>query len=122
MAAASTAGRFGDQVVETGRVFGQGGTDGLILYALILANFLMFAALIIHLIVTSRTMHNMSKNCHDEGVQFAEASKEAASALRELAQSIASKAAGDQAHQQAVSALMGQILSARGRIDRDQNI
>ena len=115
-ATASSASQVaGSSAVEVGHIFAGGGTDGLILYALVLSDFLMFLALVATLIITSRTTNVLSKNCHDEGVEFASASKDAAGALRELAQSISSKAAGDAAHQAAISALMGQMLSEKAR-------
>jgi hypothetical protein len=38
----STASDVADATVQVGHVFGQGGTDGLILYALVLSSFLLF--------------------------------------------------------------------------------
>lgn len=59
MAAAIT--KSGDQAVEVGRVFAQGGIDGLVLYALILATFLMFIVAISAVIIGYRAAERKAK-------------------------------------------------------------
>lgn len=54
---ASTTGEITRATVDVGRVFGAGGTDGLILYALVLSTFLMFIVAIAAIVFCFRYIH-----------------------------------------------------------------
>jgi cbb3-type cytochrome oxidase subunit 3 len=59
---ASTTGEITRATVDVGRVFGAGGTDGLILYALVLSNFLMFIVVIAVIFWTFRYIARSQQN------------------------------------------------------------
>jgi hypothetical protein len=110
--------------VDVGHIFGQGGTDGLILYALILAVFLQFLALIIISILTSRERtraaverERLSDNCHAQAVEFASASRLAAEALKDAATAIASSASADMTFKQNMSGLLERLELALARFE-----
>lgn len=107
----------GEAAVEVGKVFGTGGTDGLILYALILATFLMFLALVFVLVFSSRTIKASQENERALAQVFREASGETAEALRELATSVATTAASDATRQIHEEAAASRIESALRRIE-----
>ena len=94
-----------DATVEVGRVFGEGGTDGLILYALILATFLMFLAVIAVVLLLRRSMASLD----NQAKAFASASEKSAAALTELATALADASGQDRAHQQMVAMTLGQL-------------
>lgn len=51
--------------VEVGRVFGQGGTDGLILYALVLSTFLMFLIAVAAVLMGYRAIEKKTRMSND---------------------------------------------------------
>lgn len=103
--------------VQVGQVFGQGGTDGLILYALILATFLMFLALIMVLILAFRAIGKRDTQFAEQSSEFAEASKETATALSSLAAAIAAKDAGDQVFRAGNTATLARVEGELARRD-----
>jgi hypothetical protein len=113
----SAARDAGQAAVEVGRVFGEGGTDGLILYALILATFLMFLALVIITIYSFRAIGKMQTTAAEQTKAFADASDTVAEALRELASSIAAQAAADGAHQSSLGNILGRCESVLSRLE-----
>lgn len=103
--------------VEVGRVFGNGGTDGLILYALILATFLMFLALIVVLMLAFRAINRRDQMFADQSAMFAGASKENAEALTKLSTAIVSKEATDGAYRSALTGTLARVESQLARLD-----
>lgn len=93
------------ETVEVGRVFGGGGTDGLILYALILAVFLMFLALCAFAMLLRRSLQSLDT----QSKSFATAGEKTADSLKELASAIASNSAQDQSHQMMVAQTLGRL-------------
>lgn len=107
----------GRATVEVGRVFGNGGTDGLILYALILATFLMFLAIVIVATLCFRAIARKDANSAEVAKAFAEASNDSAGALRELATTIAAQGATDAAHRLSATVTLSRIESVLSRVD-----
>lgn len=109
--------KTGGAAVKVGQVFGQGGTDGLILYALILATFLMFLALVIIAVMSFRTIARASGDAKEQATAFAEASNETAGALRELAKQLAATGAANAAHAISIAATLARVESILCRIE-----
>lgn len=107
----------GKAAVDVGNIFGQGGTDGLILYALILGTFLMFIMGVVTIFLLLRALHAKEKSCAETNTAFAAAANESAEALRELATSIASKNATDTAHHAALTGVMARLEGVLARMD-----
>lgn len=106
-----------DATVEVGRIFGQGGTDGLILYALILCTFLMFLVAVASVWLSHRQSER-SRSAHTTA--FAEKDKIFTDALNRVAESLSALAvaqasrAGEDAGQ---SAILARIEGTMARVD-----
>jgi len=101
----SAAQGIGRTATDVGNIFGKGGTDGLILYALIIGTFLMFLAFLYSQWSASRERVQLSKEREakdkvlaDLTTDFSAASKETAEALKTLATAVASAASSDMTH------------------------
>lgn len=110
--------------VDVGHIFGQGGTDGLILYALILAVFLQFLALIIISILTSRERaravlerERQNESSHAQALEFASASKLAAEALKDVATALASGSSADMTFKQQMAGVLERMELALARFE-----
>lgn len=111
---AGTVDTVGRTTAEVGRIFGESGTDGLILYALILATFLMFLAVVSLSLLLRRTLTSLDT----QAKSFIEASQEVAAALKELAAATSASSAGAQSHQLSVANVLSRLeleLSTRQR-------
>lgn len=104
--------------VEVGRVFGGGGTDGLILYALILSCFLMFLALIAVLILAFRAINRRDTMFASQSSEFADASRETAKALTALATATATKESSDIAYRTTFTATLARVEGVLARLDQ----
>lgn len=98
--------------VEAGRVFGTGGTDGLILYAFVLLAFFSFLALIVTLWLHSKERTRASVAAEKMAADFAAAAASSAEASKELATAVASAASADLTFK---AAMAGQL----DRLDRE---
>lgn len=114
---ATPAQAAGDAAVQVGQVFGQGGTDGLILYALILATFLMFLALVVVLVLAFRAINRATSASLEQGKAFAEASNEGANALRQLATATAEKVATDATHRANLANTLARLENVLARVE-----
>jgi hypothetical protein len=103
--------------VEVGHVFGNGGTDGLILYALILATFLMFLALIAVLILSFRAMTRRDQMVADQSNAFADASRNTADALTKLSVAIGTKEAADGTYRTGLTSTLARLEGVLARKD-----
>ena len=110
----------GKAVTDVGQIFGQGGTDGLILYALLIGTFLMFLLGCITIWFLVRLVQSKDAAFQEQSNQFATAAKESAEAMRELATATAAKVATDTAHQSALTAIMARLEAALARLDGDR--
>lgn len=101
----------GKTAVDVGRVFGQGGTDGLILYALVLSTSFLFIVLVIVIWVHSRERTKAHSDCTAQAQDFAQAAAAQAEASKEVATAVASSASANMTFQQ----LMASRLDALER-------
>jgi flagellar biosynthesis/type III secretory pathway M-ring protein FliF/YscJ len=107
-----------EAVVQTGRVFGEGGTDGLILYALILATFLMFLVAVFILWIGYRERKSLMEAKSAADADLAQAQRESAEALKEVATAVASSASADMTFKQSATAILGRVEVLLGRMER----
>jgi hypothetical protein len=107
----------GQTAVDVGNIFARGGSDGLILYALILAVLLQFLGLVIVSAQNARDRRHLIDGCHNQAVEFASASKEAAEALKDAATAIASSASADMTFKQNMAGTLERLEIALVRFE-----
>lgn len=107
----------GKTVVDVGSIFGSAGTDGLILYALILGTLLMFLMGASTIFFLLRALRSQSELCGKQSERFSQATETVGEAMRELATAIASKSSADNAHQTSIIAIMARMEGVLGRLE-----
>jgi hypothetical protein len=107
--------------IETGRVFGSAGIDGLILWALVLMGLAGVVVAIIAIIFGYRAIARKDEACSEDRRAFTDASNTASVAMRELATSIATKNSNDIAAYSTVAAHQAQLTGVLARVEEALN-
>lgn len=106
---------------DQAQVFGQGGTDGLILWALILATILMTVVALSAIILGYRAIAAKDSSAAADRKAFTDASIESAEALRELATAVASSASVDSMFKISMAGMMERTEKLLDRWEAERN-
>lgn len=120
MTSPAVAKEVGGAAVEVGRVFQNGGADGLILYASVLSAFFLFLILGLTLWLNYRERARSASDMLAQSTAFASAADKTAEAIKDAATAIASAASADMTFKQTLVPMMQAMETRMAFLEQHQ--